>query len=219
MKVDSTIRSGPSEPLRQKRKERAKRDKDTVTRIESARLPTIHGDFQITAYRDGEGKEHVILQMGEVEESPPIVRLHSECLTGDALGSVRCDCREQLQATLAAIAREGRGLLVYLRQEGRGIGLANKVRAYALQDRGMDTVEANLQMGFPADLRCYRVAAAMLRDQGVTAVRLLTNNPRKVAGLEACHIRVVERVPHCMQPRPENLAYLQTKAEKLGHFL
>lgn len=217
MGIDRAVHPGPPTPVGRRRVARAKAPRDEVTRVESARLPTIHGAFAVTAYRDREGKEHLVLRMGEVQGPPPLVRLHSECLTGDVLGSVRCDCRDQLQTTLSAIAREGRGLLVYLRQEGRGIGLANKVRAYALQDRGMDTVEANLHMGFPADLRCYRAAAAMLRDQGVTAVRLMTNNPRKVADLEACGVRVVERLPHCMPPRPENIAYMRTKSRKMGH--
>ena len=192
---------------------------EKVVWIASASLPTAHGNFEVAVYRDGEGKEHLIVHMGNPEGEPPVVRLHSECLTGDVLGSVRCDCREQLQAALAYIARQGRGLLVYLRQEGRGIGLGNKVRAYALQDRGMDTVQANIHLGFPADLRSYRVAAAMLRDRGITCVRLLTNNPNKVADLESASIRVVERIPHQMRPGDHNRAYLNTKARKLGHWL
>jgi 3,4-dihydroxy 2-butanone 4-phosphate synthase/GTP cyclohydrolase II len=197
----------------------SKSQDEGIVRVESARLPTIHGEFEVTVYRDREGKEHVVSRMDGPIDNPPLVRLHSECLTGDVLGSLRCDCREQLEAALERIGQEGRGLLVYLRQEGRGIGLANKVRAYALQDQGLDTVEANLHLGFPVDGRCYRIAAAMLRDQGVTEIRLLTNNPQKVADLEACHIRVVERVPHRIASRDENRRYLQTKAKKMGHLL
>lgn len=190
-----------------------------VLRMATARLPTVYGDFDVTAYRDSEGKEHLLVKIGERDGKPPVVRLHSECLTGDALGSIRCDCREQLHATLSYFGREGRGVLVYLRQEGRGIGLANKVMAYALQDQGMDTVEANLHLGFPDDGRNYDNAAAILHDQGMTAIRLLTNNPRKIAGLEAHRIRIIERIPHTVLPRLENQRYLQTKAAKLGHML
>jgi 3,4-dihydroxy 2-butanone 4-phosphate synthase/GTP cyclohydrolase II len=190
-----------------------------VVRVASSRLPTIYGEFDITAYHDLEGKEHLVIRNGPIGTDPVPVRLHSECLTGDVLGSVRCDCREQLHATLQYIARAGRGVLVYLRQEGRGIGLANKVRAYALQDQGMDTVEANLHLGFPADGRSYGIAAAMLLDQGIAAVRLMTNNPRKVTGLEAYGINVAERIPHEIPARSENQYYLKTKAAKLGHLL
>jgi GTP cyclohydrolase II len=190
-----------------------------VTRMATARLPTIHGDFEVTAYRDRDGKEHLLVQIGERDARPPVVRIHSECLTGDALGSVRCDCREQLQATLSFFGREKHGVLVYMRQEGRGIGLANKVHAYALQDQGMDTVEANLHLGFPADGRTYEIAAAILQEQGMMAIRLLTNNPRKIAGLEAHQIRIVERIPHEVIPGLENHKYLKTKAAKLGHLL
>jgi GTP cyclohydrolase II len=190
-----------------------------VVRLATARLPTIYGDFDVTAYRDTDGKEHLLVQIGEHDGKPPIVRLHSECLTGDALGSIRCDCREQLHATLSYFGREGRGVLVYMRQEGRGIGLANKVLAYALQDQGMDTVEANLHLGFPDDGRRYDSAAAILHDQGMTAIRILTNNPRKIAGLEAHKIRIIERIPHTVLPGLENQRYLETKAAKLGHLL
>jgi len=160
-----------------------------------------------------------LMKMGNGTSHAPLVRLHSECLTGDVLGSVRCDCGDQLQHALQQIAQEGEGMLLYLRQEGRGIGLANKIKAYALQDQGMDTVEANLCLGFAPDQRNFSVAAAMLRDQGVSAVRLMSNNPRKMADLEENQIRVIERVPHQMQTRPENQEYLQTKLEKLDHQL
>jgi GTP cyclohydrolase II len=192
-------------------------NKRLVTNLESARLPTIFGEFYATVYQDDDGREHVVLRMGELGEEPPIVRIHSECLTGDVLGSIRCDCREQLLASLRRIAREGRGILIYLRQEGRGIGLANKISAYSLQDRGLDTVDANLHLGFPADSRSFSIAAAILRNMGVTRIRLLTNNPQKIADLEAGQIQVVERVVETISPRPENQRYLQTKAEKLGH--
>lgn len=199
----------------------ARAGQTTVARqIAAAQLPTAYGHFQVTAYLDQQGREHLLLQAGRpLTGAPPLVRLHSECLTGDALGSLRCDCGEQLQLALRQIAAEGNGLLLYLRQEGRGIGLANKIRAYALQDEGMDTVEANLHLNFPIDARTYETAAAMLQDQGVTAVRLLTNNPAKIAGLQRHHIQVVERVATLVRPRAENQRYLRAKADKLGHWL
>lgn len=190
-----------------------------ITRVDSAQLPTRYGPFQVTAYRDAQNQEHLLLSLGDTSSGPPLVRLHSECLTGDVLGSLRCDCGEQLQTALRRIAEEGNGMLLYLRQEGRGIGLANKIRAYALQDQGLDTVEANVHLGFSPDQRDYAVAAAILRDQSITAVRLMSNNPHKVADLEANQIRVVERVPHQVGARPENEHYLQTKAKKLNHQL
>ncbi len=190
---------------------------DAIYRSGSARLPTAFGEFTITVYHDREGKEHLAVRMGDLEGPPALVRVHSECLTGDVFGSVRCDCGEQLHAALRYISQEGRGLLLYLRQEGRGIGLNNKIRAYALQDQGMDTVEANLHLGFPADGRSYAHAAAMLKDLGVHAVRLATNNPEKVKALESAGINVVERVPYQIPARPENYAYLRTKADKMGH--
>lgn len=188
-----------------------------VTDVYSARLPTIYGEFRMTVYRADDEKEHVCLCMGETGGSPLLVRVHSECLTGDVFGSVRCDCRDQLQFALQSIADEGRGIVIYLRQEGRGIGLTSKVQAYALQDEGFDTVDANLHLGLPVDSRDYLLAAEMLRDQGVSQIRLLTNNPRKVNDLEKGGVEVVQRVPHETTPRPENQQYLKTKALKLGH--
>lgn len=188
-----------------------------VTSVYSARLPTIYGKFRMTVYHTDDEKEHVCLSLGEIKDASPLVRVHSECLTGDVFGSVRCDCRDQLLFAFQSIADEGRGIVVYLRQEGRGIGLTNKVMAYALQDEGLDTVDANLHLGLPVDARSYAVAAAILHDQGVQQVRLLTNNPRKVLDLEAGGIEVVQRVPHEIEPRPENQEYLKTKADRLGH--
>ena len=194
--------------------------KRLVTRLESARLPTLYGHFDCIVYRDNQGSEHVALRMGDVEgDELPLVRIHSECLTGDAFGSIRCDCRDQLINALSLIAEEGCGVVVYLRQEGRGIGLANKIHAYSLQDRGLDTVDANLHLGFPADSRSFSLAADILHDLGIRKVRLITNNPRKIEDLEGGQIEVVERVVRPSQLRPENQRYLRTKAEKLGHLL
>lgn len=187
-----------------------------VTSIYAARMPTVYGEFHMTVY-DVDGKEHVCMSLGDPQGDPLLVRVHSECLTGDVFGSIRCDCGDQLLFAFQSIADEGRGILVYLRQEGRGIGLSNKVQAYALQDEGLDTVDANLHLGLPADSRSYAIAAAILKDQGVKQVRLLTNNPHKVRDLELGNIEVVERVPHEVAPGPENQRYLQTKADKLGH--
>lgn len=190
-----------------------------ISEVYSARLPTIDGEFHMSVYQDDKGKEHVALCLGDVCGAPPLVRVHSECLTGDVFGSVRCDCRDQLLEAMRRIGEEGRGVLVYLRQEGRGIGLTNKVQAYSLQDKGLDTVDANVHLGLPIDSRSYALAASILQHQGATRIRLLTNNPRKVADLEKGQIEVVERVPHQIPPRPENERYLQTKAERLGHLL
>jgi len=190
-----------------------------VKRAAVAELPTDMGEFLIHGYVDEvSGDEHVALAMGDVTGSEPVlVRLHSECLTGDALHSLRCDCGAQRDAALAAIAEEGRGVLVYLRQEGRGIGLINKLRAYQLQDQGADTVEANEQLGFEADLRDYGVGAQMLVDLGVRRLRLLTNNPRKVSALQGFGLELVERVPLHVGENPFNERYLRTKRTKLGH--
>ncbi len=193
----------------------------TTRHVASADLPTIHGDFRIHGYVDElRGDEHVALTLGSVAgDEPVLVRMHSECLTGDALHSLRCDCGFQRDAALAAIAREGRGVLVYLRQEGRGIGLLNKIRAYALQDEGSDTVEANERLGFLPDLRDYGVGAQVLVDLGVRRLRLLTNNPRKIAALAGFGLEVVERVPLRVEPNPHNERYLRAKADKLGHLM
>ena len=175
-------------------------------------------DTQIVAFRaSDDGQEHVALLIGAPGGRPPLVRLHSECLTGDVFGSLKCDCGPQLREALRLIGGAGGGVLLYLRQEGRGIGLANKLRAYALQDRGLDTVDANRRLGFADDERDYAHAAAMLRALGIDAVRLLTNNPAKVAGLEALGVRVVERVPHQMPTNPHNADYLAAKRRKSGH--
>lgn len=190
-----------------------------VEKIASSRLPTEFGEFTATVYCDPQGKEHVALILGDIMQDSPLVRLHSECLTGDAFGSLLCDCGQQLQAALTQIAEEGQGVLLYLRQEGRGIGLGNKIKAYALQEQGWDTVEANRQLGFPADARRYDIAAAILDDLGISSVRLLTNNPDKLNALEWYGIHVVERVPHTMIAQPENQRYLQTKAHKMGHLI
>lgn len=197
------------------------KSKRLITNDEAVRLPTVFGEFYATVYQDDEGREHVALRMGQDlgQGPPPLVRVHSECLTGDVFGSIRCDCREQLITSLRTIAEEGRGVLIYLRQEGRGIGLANKLNAYSLQDRGLDTVDANLHLGFPADGRSFSIAGSILRSLGIQRIRLLTNNPQKINDLAAEQIEVVERVVQKISPRPENLQYLQTKAAKLGHML
>jgi 3,4-dihydroxy 2-butanone 4-phosphate synthase / GTP cyclohydrolase II len=194
-----------------------------VRRETIAKLPTQFGEFMIYAYRDTQdNSEHVAVVKGdpaEFKDKPVMVRVHSECLTGDALGSLRCDCRMQLQAALKMIENAGSGIIVYLRQEGRGIGLVNKLKAYSLQDIGYDTVEANERLGFPADLRNYGVGAQMLNDLGVKKIRLITNNPRKIAGLKGYGIEVVDRVPLLIEATDYNSIYLATKAQKLGHML
>jgi GTP cyclohydrolase II len=197
--------------------------------IAEARLPTPFAEFTAHVYRcSADGKEHVVLTLGDLQaatspagaELPvPLVRVHSECLTGDALFSLRCDCGFQLHAALESIAREGRGALLYLRQEGRGIGLGNKIRAYALQDRGADTVEANHQLGFPADARDYSVAVALLRKLKLPRIRLMTNNPQKLDALQSDGIEIIERVPLERGRNPYNAGYLDTKALKMGHLL
>ena len=186
-----------------------------------ARLPTRYGELTAHVCEDPScGGEHLALVMGDVRSGePPLVRVHSECLTGDVFGSLRCDCGAQLDRALRCIAEEGRGVLLYLRQEGRGIGLTNKIRAYALQDRGLDTVEANEHLGFPADLRDYGIVGQMLCIVGVERLRLLTNNPAKLAALADQGLEVVARVPLVVESTRENRAYLDAKRHKLGHLL
>lgn len=191
-----------------------------LTRSVETRLPTIHGEFRVIAFEDRQGLAHLAVLSGEPGSvPPPLVRLHSECLTGDVLGSVRCDCGPQLDAALAAIGSAPPGAVVYLRQEGRGIGLVNKLHAYNLQDEGMDTVDANLALGFGADQRDFGLAAEILQALGMTAIRLLTNNPSKLDALVAHGIEVVERVPLRVGEGHENARYLRTKRERLGHLL
>jgi 3,4-dihydroxy 2-butanone 4-phosphate synthase/GTP cyclohydrolase II len=196
-----------------------RRSEVLVRREAAARLPTRWGDFEMAVYRSvPDGAEHVALVRGR-PGAEALVRVHSECFTGDVLGSLRCDCGSQLQAALAMIAEEGAGVVLYMRQEGRGIGLVNKLKAYGYQDKGLDTVEANEALGFKPDLRDYGAGAQILRDLGVRRLRLITNNPRKIAGLEGHGLRVEDRVPLVMPAHPENRRYLRTKKEKLGHML
>lgn len=194
-----------------------------VHRETVAEMPTEFGQFQIYAYHNQlDHKEHVAIVKGDPKQfgqQPVMVRMHSECLTGDAIGSLRCDCRMQLQAALKMIENVGQGVVVYLRQEGRGIGLVNKLKAYSLQDMGLDTVEANEKLGFPADLRNYGVGAQILNDLGIKKIRLITNNPRKIAGLKGYGLEVADRVPLLIEANTYNTTYLNTKAEKLGHML
>lgn len=192
-----------------------------VRRVASTRLPSRYGEFMLHVYEsDIEDNHHIAIVKGEVASGEPtLVRVHSQCLTGDILGSLRCDCGDQLAHALTRIEHEGRGVLLYMRQEGRGIGLANKVKAYALQDQGKDTVEANEALGFKADLRHYGIGAQILYDLGIRKIRLLTNNPKKIVGLEGYGLEVVERVPIEIPANPANLRYLETKRDKLGHLI
>lgn len=191
----------------------------SVRYVESSKLPTPWAVFDMHGFEDASNdKEHVVLSLGDVGDGEPVLtRIHSECLTGDALFSMRCDCGSQLQAALQKIAEEGRGALLYLRQEGRGIGLLNKIRAYHLQDQGADTVEANERLGFGADMRDYSLCKVMLDHLGIKKVRLMTNNPRKVEALTNLGIDVVERIPLKTGENPHNARYLATKFGKLGH--
>ena len=200
-----------------------------IKRYSEARLPTANGEFRVLVYRTGgpgaQGssaiglahEEHVAMVMGDVTGSDVLTRVHSSCFTGETLGSLRCDCRAQLDTALARIAGEGRGVVVYLVQEGRGIGLGNKVRAYELQDKGADTVDANLALGFAADARSYDLAAGILRDLNVQSVRLMTNNPKKIAGLEQAGVVVAAHESHWVGGTADSQSYLDTKKSKLGH--
>jgi GTP cyclohydrolase II len=200
-----------------------------VSRYSDARLPTPHGEFRVLVYRTGEtagqgasavglgAEEHIAMVLGDVRGGDVLTRVHSSCFTGEVLGSLRCDCRAQLDAALERIGREGRGLVVYLVQEGRGIGLGNKVRAYQLQDDGADTVDANLQLGFDADLRSYDLAAGILADLGVSSVRLMTNNPQKINGLERAGVVVAAHESHWVGSTEHSAGYLAAKKTRLGH--
>ncbi|MBS4029734.1 MAG: GTP cyclohydrolase II, partial [Ignavibacteriales bacterium] len=192
-----------------------------VQRIVTTHLPTSYGEFQVHTYKcDTDGKEHIALTKGEIRsEEPTLVRVHSECLTGDVFHSQRCDCNEQLHTAMKMVEQAGKGVVLYMRQEGRGIGLSNKLKAYKLQDEGMDTVEANEKLGFRPDLRDYGIGAQILRDLGVGKMKLMTNNPKKVVGLHGYGLDIVERIPLEMGPNHVNEKYLQTKRDKMGHFI
>jgi 3,4-dihydroxy 2-butanone 4-phosphate synthase/GTP cyclohydrolase II len=192
-----------------------------VKRGASARLPTMFGEFEVVAFENlVDNATHIALVKGRVDNGEPtLVRVHSGCLTGDALGSLRCECRDQLHKAMEIIQKEGRGVVLYLNQEGRGIGLLNKIKAYGLQDQGSDTVEANLKLGFKPDMRTYGVGAQILANLGVHAIKVMTNNPRKIVGIEGYGLKVVERVPIEIAPHDGNVKYLRTKKKKLGHIL
>lgn len=196
--------------------------------VSKAKLPTVHGEFDIHVFENEDKQEHVMLTCGlpldpnlekTALQTAPLVRIHSECLTGDAFSSLKCDCGPQLNATMQAIQKEGCGAILYLRQEGRGIGLTNKIRAYALQDQGHDTLDANLMLGLPADARTYEMCKPMLDHVGISKLRLLTNNPNKLSYLEELGFEVVERIPLVVGLNPWNLEYMATKRERMGHHL
>ena len=198
-----------------------RRHEKLVQKVAEAQLPTRHGDFVVIAYKSNiDPDEHLALVKGDISgDEPVMVRVHSECITGDVFGSMRCDCGDQIGLAMERIANEKRGVFLYMRQEGRGIGVHNKVKAYALQDKGLDTVEANIALGFKADLRDYGIGAQILADLGLHKVRLLTNNPKKVVGLESYGLEIVETVPLIADPTPYNIKYLKTKQKKMGHLL
>ncbi len=198
-----------------------RRTEKLIQRVAEAKLPTKYGEFKLIAYKSNvDPDEHIALIMGNINDDRPVlVRVHSECLTGDVFGSLRCDCGEQMELAMKKIAEEGSGVFVYMRQEGRGIGLHNKIKAYALQDRGLDTVEANVALGFAPDLRDYGIGAQIMADLGLRRIRLLTNNPKKVVGLESYGLQIVETVPLVTEPTAYNLSYLEAKQKKLGHLL
>lgn len=192
----------------------------TIEYIASSTLPTRHGLFNMHVYVDAAGREHAALTVGPIDNGAPVLaRVHSECLTGDVFGSHRCDCGEQLELSLAQLQAAGRGVLLYLRQEGRGIGLANKIRAYALQEQGLDTVDANRALGLPDDMRDYQAAAAILHSLRVATVVLITNNPAKISGLERYGVKVVSRLAVHVAPNRYNQPYLETKRERMGHIV
>lgn len=198
-----------------------RRHEKLIERVAEARLPTKYGEFTAIAYKSSvDVGEHIALTMGQWEVDEPIlVRIHSECLTGDVFGSLRCDCGEQIEMALKILGREGKGVFLYMRQEGRGIGLHNKIKAYSLQDNGLDTVDANRKLGFEPDLRHYGIGAQMLQDLGVGKLRLLTNNPRKIVGLSGFDLEIVERVPVEASVNDENRGYLRTKRARMGHII
>ena len=198
-----------------------RRNETLIERVAEARLPSRYGEFKIVAYRSAvDPGEHIALTIGDWTENDPVLsRIHSECLTGDVFGSLRCDCGEQMDLALQTLGQAGTGALLYMRQEGRGIGLHNKIKAYSLQDTGLDTIDANNQLGFDSDLRHYDIAAQMLLDLGIKRIRLLTNNPKKVVGLTGLGVEIVDRVEIEVPPNDENLDYLETKKSRMGHFL